>query len=478
MGIYTMRFDKLVPFFNKKPEKNLPVTKSAGLGFPQFPDSFEIFGYSAAGKMQWHEVTSQIAWNYYKRVSVVYNAVDIIAQSFAIIEPRIWDNDDERFLTHDDKNLDVYQLIEKLEMPEFGLSYVEFARQMITNYIVTGDLYVIAIALNETSPIQQIKIINSQNVTVTRTDKWGYAVQYMVDLGDDNITFTKDKNGRFYGNVKTQELWHTKMFNPTSKTEGLSPLSPIYYEIEQFIAASIHNGNLLKQGARPSGILTINPHEYDLNDENYRRLRDQINLFYKGEQNAGNILILQGGKEFKQLSLTNKDMDFALLKKSVMEQIYRNLKIPLSLILSESMTLDNFKMAIPVLYKMAILPIADILFGELNLFLMHRYDDTGRYELTYNKRDIDALDAEFNIEVDRLIKTQLLTINEGRALLDLMPLEGTAGDEIFAPSALVPIGMVQETKKYTEDEYRSILKKHNFTESQIAEYIDKYYSGK
>lgn len=439
--------------------------------------TFELFGLSTAGKMQWSEISNSIAWTYYKQVSVIYNAINIISQAYAIIKPRIWDNVEERYLTDEDSKTDVFQLLERLKMPTFGMSYVEFAKQMIPNYLVTGDLFLMIQAINDKRPPTELSVINSQDVGFDEEDLKGFTTRYTVNYSQFSLSFTRDdKTGRFYSPNRMQELWHTKIFNPTDKQKGFSPLNPTFYEIEQFIAAAIHNGNLLKQGARPSGVLTIDQ-ETNLSEINYTRLKEQVQTFYSGSQNAGKVLILQGGKEFKELSVSNKDMDFSTLKKTDVEQMYRNLGIPMSLVLSNSMTLDNFKMAIPVLYKMTALPIADIIFQEMNLLLMPRYDTTGRYELTYNKRDIDALEAEFNAEVDRLIKTQLLTINEGRGLLDLTPLEGEAGNEIFTPSTLIPIGQVELQKQMTKEEYTDLLRKNKtFSEDQINEYIKKYYN--
>jgi HK97 family phage portal protein len=461
-------------FKKQKKKRNVPETKAA-VSYRNTQD-FNLYGFTLATKMQWREISNLIAWKYYMQVAVLYNAIDIIAQSYAIIPPRIWDTAEERFLTDQDKNLDVYKLLNLLKSPRFGTSYKEFAKQMVPNYLATGDLFFLGKAINDKRELTELNIINSQDATVEAADKEGYAIKFTVDYPEFSVFFAKDpKTGRFYNPSRMNELWHTMIFNPLDKNKGLSPFNPLYYEIEQFIASAIHNGNLLKQGARPSGVLTIEP-QTDLKDDNYTRVKNQIKEFYRGSENAGNVLILQNGKEFKELSISNKDMDFSTLKETTVEQMYRNLKIPMSLVMTKSMTLDNFKLAIPVLYRMAILPLADILFEELNLFLMHRYDDTERYILTYNPKDIQAIQIEFYQEVDRQIKTGVLTINEARKLLDRLPLEGEAGNQIFQPSTLIPIGQVQEDKNISREEYTNLLRKNNFTEEQIIEYTNKYYT--
>jgi HK97 family phage portal protein len=462
-------------FKRQKKKEQIPVTKASVTSRSVQGFDFDLFGFTLANKMQWREISNLIAWKYYMQVSVIYNAVDLISQSFAIIPPRIWDEAEQRFLTNEDKDLDVYELLVLLEEPRFGTTYKEFAKQQVPNYLVTGDLFLVGKAINDSRPLTELNIINSQNVTIDEIDREGYATSYTANYQEFSTQFQRDpKSGRFYNRNRMIELWHTQIFNPLDKNRGLSPLNPLFYEIEQFIASAIHNGNLLKQGARPSGVLTLDP-EVDLKDEAYQSLDKKIKEFYRGAENAGNVLILQNGKEFKELSVSNKDMDFSTLKETTVEQMYRNLKIPMSLVMTKSMTLDNFKLALPVLYNMAVLPLADILFEEMNLFLMHRYDDTGRYVLTYNPRDIKAIQVEFNAEVDRQIKTGVLTFNEARQLLDKLPLEGETGNQIFQPLNLVPIGTVEQAQKMSKEEYSDLLRKNNFTEEQIVDYISKFY---
>lgn len=441
--------------------------------------NIDILGYSYSSKMMWYQVSASMAWKYYKQVSVIYTAIDIIAQLFATITPQIWDSVDKRFLDSEDKNIDAYELLGLLKMPMFGMSYTELAKQMTANYLATGNLFILVSALNDKSRIIEIEIINSQYVTIETVDAKGYPLSYTVSYPEYQVYFYKDaKSGRYYNSRRTKELWHTKIFDPTSNSYGLSPFSPLYFEIEQLIASAIHNGNLLQQGARPSGILTIRP-EYDLTDEQYNKIKRDINAFYSNKGNENKIIIAQGGDTFQELSLSNIDMDFLNLKKSSIEQVLNQFKIPLAFLLSDTMTLDNYVHASIVLFDMGVLPITNILFNELSIFLMHRYDDTGRYKIWYNKRDIDAMQSQYVSQLMQIIKTGVLTYNEARDYLNLPPLEDNAGNQILIPANLIPFGVVekQHQHKLTKKEYEKLLRDNNFNQSQIDKYINKYYKN-
>ena len=58
---------------------------------------------------------------------------------------------------------------------------------------------------------------------------------------------------------------------------GVSRLSPVYFEIEQYIKTSIHNISTLRKGARPSGVLTL---AAGTSKEQKEYLRKQVTAFY------------------------------------------------------------------------------------------------------------------------------------------------------------------------------------------------------
>jgi len=157
-----------------------------------------------------------------------------------------------------------------------------------------------------------------------------------------------------------KELWQIKTFNSRESRGdffGLSPLNPIFHEIEEYEYSNVNNTSVLKKGMRPSGVLIIDK-EFNLTDAQYNRMRTQMAEKKSGAENAGDVLILEGGKDFKQLSQTNKDMEFMELIKFVREQIYITKGIPLPMITSTSMTMNNFEESKYMMYDSDVLPFA------------------------------------------------------------------------------------------------------------------------
>jgi HK97 family phage portal protein len=258
----------------------------------------------------------------------------------------------------------------------------------------------------------------------------------------------------------------------------MSNLTPIFYEIEQYIEASIHNTSLLRRGARVSGALQS---DNNLTDEQFMRLQEQVNNFYSGSDNAGRPLLLEAGMNFTEMSMNNKDMDFLELKKNVTYMIYNALKIPLPLISPEHSTLSNMEIAKLNLYDNAILPIARRIYTELSIFLLPRYrkdNELTRYRLSYSPGEITALEPRRNDELNKLNELGILTINELRAKIGYEPLEG--GDNVLSRFNQTTVA----TDQYTEDqperpvprnqkEFIESLKKHR-NEKGVRIYSDNF----
>src|SRR5919107_2193752 len=76
-------------------------------------------------------------------------------------------------------------------------------------------------------------------------------------------------------------------------------------------AAGAWNKALLDNAARPSGALVFaGPAGTALTNEQFDRLKGELETNYQGAGNAGRPLLLDGGLDWKPLSLSPKDMDF------------------------------------------------------------------------------------------------------------------------------------------------------------------------
>ena len=90
----------------------------------------------------------------------------------------------------------------------------------------------------------------------------------------------------------------------------MSPLEAAATAIDLHNTAAAWNKSLLDNSARPSGALVYASREGNMTAEQYERLKNELETSFQGSGNAGRPLLLEGGLDWKSMSLSPKDMDF------------------------------------------------------------------------------------------------------------------------------------------------------------------------
>lgn len=379
-------------------------------------------------------ITKILAVSYYTKCSPLYNAIDLIASNVADLIPKVYDKNKEIWIKD-------HPVLDLLKRPNAVYTFYKLIYSMVSFFLVTGDSYLTASG-KPMSPPKELNIYPSTAVTLLPGSD-GFTKEMLTTLYWGTFTYNReeiDKRFRYFNTQKTSEIWHTAHFNPTTiqtNVYGMSPLNPIYYEINQHQSANRHNLSVLERGATPSGIMTIDP---PIDHDSFVRLQQQMDKQFAGSANAGRVMLVNGLGTYERTTMTQKDMDFLELKKEVIISIYRNLKIPLALITPETMTYDNMKQAMLMLYDLAILPMANVIFSELTNFLIPRYgQDPNDFVIAYDEAEIIAIEPRRNEQLKALKDLGVFTLNELRALNGADPLDG--GDAIYAAANQIPLAM-------------------------------------
>ena len=450
-------------------KKSVPETKS----YSYSPNIFEYLSQTG-----WGQVTAFQSLRYYEQISPVSIGVDKVVDEFKALQPAIFDKSDQEYTTSHD-------FLTFLSRPNASISGQDFFKSYGTYYEVTGQVYLMATG-NPNRPPLELFIIPPQFVEI-RMDSDGFPLSYQVNSGSNvgSIAFTrKEIDGRFrYFNNDDRELWYVKDFNPNASSTnfyGASRLNSIYYEIEQHLSSSRHNLSLLKRGGRLSGAVKI---DGVLEDDQFERLKEQVAKTIAGADNAGHIPLLEAGADFVEMGKSNKDMDFAELKREIKEVIFTRLDIPVPLISSASMTMNNYQVANIALYDGAVIPLSSKLYGELTLFLGPRFGLSEDEILSCDPATIPALQSRRLTTLLMQNKLYILSDNEQRAQLGR---EGyTGGDAIYKPGTLIPAGTDSDTsgnrdKPATRTKFINICREQKdikgvrlYTDKQIEEFADE-----
>jgi HK97 family phage portal protein len=240
------------------------------------------------------------------------------------------------------------------------------------------------------------------------------------------------------------DVLQMRAFHPLSDWYGLSPMEAAAYSIDTFNKAQAWNKALLDNGARPSGALVMKANDEagsgTLSDEQYARLKSEIDEQYAGAKNAGRPMLLEGGLDWREMSISPKDMDHV-------EGMWANARLiamahdvpPQMLGIPGDSTYANYEQAQLSFWENTVLPELDAVLEYLNAWLVPMFGDGLR--LAYDEDSIRALEPRRQIMFDRAEKAQWLRINEKRVMTGFDEM-GPEGDVVLVDTGKIPLEAV------------------------------------
>jgi HK97 family phage portal protein len=209
-------------------------------------------------------------------------------------------------------------------------------------------------------------------------------------------------------------ILHLALFHPLDDHYGLSPLEAAGCAVDVHNAASAWNKALLDNAARPSGALVYSAAGGNLSDEQFERLRFELDDNYRGARNAGRPLLLEGGLDWKSLSLTPRDMDFIAAKHMAAREIALAFGVPPMLLgIPGDNTYSNYAEANRALYRETVLPLAGRMLDALAAWLAPAYGEG--LKLVPDLDQVSALAGERESLWARVNAASFLTDDEKRA---------------------------------------------------------------
>ncbi len=184
---------------------------------------------------------------------------------------------------------------------------------------MSGNAYLEAVAVDGT--LRELHALRPDRMKVIPgPDGWPEAFEYTAG----------GRSVRFAGEVApgVRPILHVKLFHPANDHYGLSPIEAAATAIDIHNTAARWNKALLDNSAHPSGALVYTSRDGNLSPEQYERLKSELEQGFKGASHAGRPLLLEGGLDWKSMSLTPKDMDFIEAKHAAAREIALALGVP------------------------------------------------------------------------------------------------------------------------------------------------------
>ena len=240
------------------------------------------------------------------------------------------------------------------------------------------------------------------------------------------------------------ELVHFKYYNPYNEIRGLSPLDAIILSVEQDFLATLFNRNFFEQGAVLSGFIKAPD---TLTDVQYRRLREQFEERHTGVSKAHRIAILEGGMDFKESQITQRDMQFVDMKKITREEIFTAFGTnPVVLGLYEDVkSYEGIKTAHKAFWQETIIPRLRLIEDTLYHYIFANIGN-GEIYPEFDLANVEALQEDFakKVETAKILWEMGYPINEINRRLELGMAEVPWGDSWWDRPDKVPMGTLEE----------------------------------
>jgi HK97 family phage portal protein len=301
-----------------------------------------------------------------------------------------------------------------LARPAPGMDGRSLLEAFYSNLQITGNAYLEAAHLADDEPPGALFVLRPERMTA-RTGYNGWIEGWTYDVGHSRRTIARTLDGWL-------PVLHLKLFNPLDDVRGLAPLSAARRSLD------LHNGGadwqkaLIDNSARPSGALVYGKEGARMSDEQFDRLKSELESAHTGAMNAGRPLLLEGGLDWKPMSLSPADMDFLEARHAAAREIALAFGVPPMLLgIPGDNTYSNYREANGAFWKMTVMPLAEKMAAALSAWLGPRF---GGAVIEAQAARVPALAAERAEAWARIDAVGFLTDEEKRALAGPLPKAG------------------------------------------------------
>ena len=298
--------------------------------------------FTGAGRAAWTPRDyAALARAGFQRNAVVHRAVRLVAEAAAALPLT---------LLHRGRALDAHPLLDLLRRPNPREGGARFLESVYGHLLVSGNAYVEAVRLDEVP--RELYALRPDRMRVV-TGRSGWPEGYEYGLGSEAVRFPHAGEG-------ISPILHLTLFHPLDDIYGLPPMEAAATALDIHNAAGAWNKALLDNAARPSGALVYaGPAGQTFTEEQFARLKAELEESYQGPPNAGRPLLLDGGLDWRALSLTPKEMDFIEAKNAAAREIALAFGVPpLLLGLPGDNTHANYAEANRAFFRQTVIPLA------------------------------------------------------------------------------------------------------------------------
>jgi HK97 family phage portal protein len=365
-----------------------------------------LIALQSSGRPRWTpRDCAALAREGYVSNAVVHRAVKLVAENAASCAFLLYEGAAER---------DRHPLLDLLTRPNPRQDGAALFEALHTFLLLAGNAYVEAVTLE--GAVRELYCLRPDRMRVVPgADGWAESYEYTA--AGRTVRFDQSM-------PPVPPILHLTAFHPLDDHYGLAPLEAAAVAVDTHNAAAKWNKALLDNSARPSGALVYaGPEGSLLSDGQFDRLKRELEETYEGTANAGRPLLLEGGLDWKAMSLSPKDMDFLEAKHTAAREIALAFGVPPMLLgIPGDNTFSNYQEANRVFWRQTVLPVAQRVGCALAQWLAPAFGADLRLAIDTDR--IDALATDRAALWERVTKAPFLTVNEKREAVGYAPAAG------------------------------------------------------
>ena len=333
----------------------------------------------------------------YRRNPVVYRCVRLLSETAASVPLKVAGGEASA----------VRSLLDATS-PVGGVRALEAA---FAHLAMTGSAYLRSTVVGE-RPVS-LHALRPDSVTPA-TDARGRAVGWRVEEAG------RSRTHRFDPVSHRSQILALHLFDPLDMGNGRGPLEACAS------AVGIHNEgarwtrSLLGNAACPSGALVYRgpPGAERLSDGQFERLKSELSEQHTGAARAGRPLLLEGGLDWRPMSLSPADMDFIEARREAAREIALAFGVPPMLLgIPGDNTYSNYREANLAFWRQTVVPSVQRVAGAVGNWLRPWLGDD--ITLVPDLDAVPALSAERDALWARVGGAAFLTDTERRELTGL-----------------------------------------------------------
>lgn len=358
----------------------------------------KLLAWHAPGRPAWPmRDPSAFAREGYGRNAIAYRCVRLIAEAAASAPLQVGPSD--------------HPLARLLARPNPEQTGVELLEAFFGHLQVAGNAYLEAASIDGDAPSELYVLRPDRMSVVPGADGWPVGWEHRV--GANVRRFERDPISN------DAPILHLKLFNPVDDWYGLSPMEAAAFSIDIHNAGGAWNKALIDNAARPSGALVFTGAGGGdrLSEEQFQRLKGELEDMHVGAANAGRPMLLEGGLEWRPMSLSPADMDFTEARHSAARDIALAFGVPPMLLgIPGDNTYSNYREANLAFWRQTALPLAQKAARAIEAWVGDRWLEAGAAAVSVDIENVPALTVEREALWARIGAADFLSEDEKRRM--------------------------------------------------------------